>query len=44
MYQPTNWLLIHPYAQYQTRDSTQGIFTFHGTVYGLELEGRLQFQ
>lgn len=44
MYQPMNWLIVHPYAQYQTRSSTVGIFSFHGTVYGLELEGRLQFQ
>jgi len=44
IYQPTNWLLVRPYAQYQTRTSTIGIFSFHGTVYGLELEGRLQFQ
>jgi hypothetical protein len=43
-YQPTNWLLLRPYAQYQTRTSTIGLFTFHGTVYGVELEGRLQFE
>jgi hypothetical protein len=44
IYQPVNWLIVRPYAQYQTRSSTVGIFSFHGTVYGLELEGRLSFQ
>ena len=49
MYQPLNWLIVRPYAQYQTRSSTArsagvDIFTFHGTTYGLELEGRLKFQ
>lgn len=44
MYQPVNWLIVHPYAQYQTRSSTIGLFSFNGTLYGLELEGRLQFQ
>ena len=44
MYQPVNWLIVHPYAQYQTRTSTIPLFTFHGTLYGLELEGRLRFQ
>lgn len=44
MYQPVKWLIVHPYAQYQTRSSTIGLYSFNGTVYGLELEGRLQFQ
>jgi hypothetical protein len=44
MYQPLNWLIVRPYAQYQSRSSTIGIFSFHGTVYGVELEGRLAFQ
>jgi hypothetical protein len=43
-YRPVNWLIVHPYAQYQTRSSTVGVFSFHGTIYGLELEGRLPFR
>jgi hypothetical protein len=43
-YRPVNWLIVHPYAQYQTRSSTIGLFSFHGTIYGLELEGRLPIQ
>jgi hypothetical protein len=40
-YQPLKWLLVRPYAAYQTRSSTINIFTFNGTLYGIELEGRL---
>jgi hypothetical protein len=43
-YQPVRWLIVHPYAQYQTRSSSIGLYSFHGTIYGLELEGRLSFQ
>jgi hypothetical protein len=43
-YQPLNWLLLRPYAQYQTRASSVDIYSFNGTLYGLELEARLPLQ
>jgi hypothetical protein len=43
-YQPLNWLLVRPYIQYQSRTSSLAIYTFNGTVYGIELEGRLPLQ
>lgn len=43
-YQPLKWLLVHPFFQYQKRSSTIDLFTFNGTLYGIELEGRLPFE
>ena len=39
-YQPVDWLLVHPYFQYQSRVSTVNVYTFNGTVVGIELEAR----
>ncbi len=34
------WLSIRPYARYQTRSSSQGLFEFNGTIVGIELLAR----
>jgi hypothetical protein len=39
-YQALDWLLVKPYAQYQTRASSNDIYTFDGTLYGIDLEVR----
>jgi len=39
-YQALDWLLVKPYAQYQTRASTNDIYSFDGTLYGIDLEVR----
>ncbi len=36
-YQVLHWLSIRPYARYQTRQSNESIFTFDGTIIGVEL-------
>jgi hypothetical protein len=43
-YQPVDWLLVHPYFQYQSRVSTVNLYTFDGTVVGIELEARWPLQ
>jgi hypothetical protein len=44
IYQPLQWLIVRPYGQYQVRSSTLDLFSLHGTIVGLELEGRLPIQ
>ena len=36
-YQVLHWLSIRPYARYQTRHSTQYIYSFNGNIVGVEL-------
>jgi len=36
-YQVLHWLSIRPYARYQTRHSSQSIYTFNGNIVGVEL-------
>ncbi len=40
-YQVRDWLSIRPYVQYQNRHSSQDVYSFTGTTYGVELEARL---
>jgi hypothetical protein len=39
-YQPRLWVTLRPYVRRQIRDSNIGIFTFSGTVYGIEVRFR----
>jgi hypothetical protein len=39
-YQILHWLSIRPYARYQTRGSNDPMFSFNGSIFGLELLAR----
>jgi hypothetical protein len=41
-YQALSWLLVRPYAQYQSRDSNDPLYPFDNTVAGIELRIGLQ--
>jgi hypothetical protein len=41
-YQALRWLLIHPYARYETRDSNDPFYPFDNTVAGIEFRVGLQ--
>jgi hypothetical protein len=43
-YQVLNWLSLRPYAQYETRNSDVGIYSFYRALFGLDLELRLSGQ
>jgi hypothetical protein len=43
-YQVLNWLSLRPFAQYETRRSDVGLYSFNRTLYGLEFELRLSGQ
>ncbi|MDP8985373.1 MAG: hypothetical protein M3N97_10060 [Pseudomonadota bacterium] len=35
-----HWLTVRAYARYVTRSSTQGLYGFNGTVYGIEFQAK----
>lgn len=40
-YQALNWLSIHPYARYQTRNSNSTFFDYNATTFGIEFKASL---
>ncbi len=42
IYQIKRWLTVRPYGEYETRRSNETLFSYNGTIVGIELRGQFQ--